>query len=59
MDDLQFYVLFNSISVISGQRVGDNESLCAMQPLLGLKRSVPEAGVEPGTARLGVKCLTY
>ena len=29
MDDLQFYVLFNSISVISGQCVDDNERLCA------------------------------
>ena len=28
MDDLQFYVLFNSISVISGRRVDDNERLC-------------------------------
>ena len=27
MDDLRFYVLFNSISVISGQWVGDNERL--------------------------------
>ena len=28
MDDLQFYVLFNSISVISGQWADDNERLC-------------------------------
>ena len=30
-DDLRFYVLFNSISVISGQWVDDNERLCAME----------------------------
>ena len=27
MDDLRFYVLFNSISVISGQCLDDNERL--------------------------------
>ena len=32
-----FYFLFNSISVISGQCVGDNEWLCAMEPHLRLK----------------------
>ena len=32
MDDLIFYVLFKSISVISGHWVDDNESLCAMDP---------------------------
>ena len=33
MDNLQFYVLFNSISVISGQWVNDDEKLCAMELL--------------------------
>ena len=28
MDDLLFYVLFNSISVISGRCLDDNERLC-------------------------------
>ena len=37
MDDLQFYVLFISISVISGRWVDDNERQCAMEPCLGLK----------------------
>ena len=32
MDDLGFYILSNSISVISGEWVGDNERLCAMEP---------------------------
>ena len=31
MDGLLFYVLFNSISVISGKWEVDNERLCAMQ----------------------------
>ena len=34
MDDLRFYVLFNSISVISGRRADDNERLYAMEPHL-------------------------
>ena len=32
-DDLRFYVLFNSISVISGPWADDNERLCAMEPI--------------------------
>ena len=35
MDDLYFYILFNSISVISGQWVDGNERLCAVQPVYG------------------------
>ena len=31
MNELRFYVLFNSISVISGRWVGDNEILRAME----------------------------
>ena len=31
MDDLRFYVLFNSISVISGRCSDDDERLCAME----------------------------
>ena len=31
MDDLRFYVLFNSISVISGRWLAVNERLCAME----------------------------
>ena len=37
MDDLRFYVLFNSISVISGQWA-DDERLFAMEPHLRLRR---------------------
>ena len=38
MDDLRFYVLFNSISVISGQCLDDNERLCAMELRLRMRR---------------------
>ena len=38
MEDLRFYVLFNSTLVISGQWTGDNERLCAMEPHLQLRR---------------------
>ena len=40
MDDLRFYVLFNSISVISGQCSddNDNERLFAMELRLRLRR---------------------
>ena len=50
MDGLQFYVLFNSISVISGRWADDNERLCAMDPRLRLKKSPPRAGIVPETA---------
>ena len=33
-DDLRFYVLFNSISVITGRWADDNKRLCAMEPSL-------------------------
>ena len=45
MDDLRFYVLFNSISVISGRWADENERLCAMEPRLRVKRSSPHAGI--------------
>ena len=38
MDDLLFYILFNSVSVISGRWEVDNERLCAMELCLGLRR---------------------
>ena len=37
MDDLRSYVLFNSISVISGGLADDYERLCAMEPRLRLR----------------------
>ena len=38
MDDMRFYVLFNSISAISGRWKVDNEMLCAMELRLWLRR---------------------
>ena len=37
MDGLHFYILFNTISVISGQWEGDNEQLCAMESVKDVK----------------------
>ena len=48
MDDLQFYVSFNSISVISGQRTDDNERLCAMEPRLQFRKFRLEQGSNLG-----------
>ena len=44
MDDLRFYVLFNSNSVISGRCLDDNERLCAMELRLRLRRFHLECG---------------
>ena len=38
MDDLRFYVLFNSISVIPVRGLDDNDRLCAMELRLRLRR---------------------
>ena len=38
MDDLQFYILFNSVSVLSEQWEVDNERLCAMELHYYLRR---------------------
>ena len=45
MDDLQFYDLYNSISVISERLEVENEKLCAMEPLLQLTRFCLERGL--------------
>ena len=58
-NEWQLYVLFNSSSVISRRWAGDNERLCATEPSLGLKRSLTQAGLKPGTARSVGQCLTY
>ena len=39
----QFYTLFNSIIVISGQWEGGNEGLCAVKHLLGSDTVTPKA----------------
>ena len=48
MDDLIFYVLFNSISVISGRCMDDNERLCAMERFTFEKIS-PRVKIELGS----------
>ena len=48
MDDLRFYVLFNSVSVISGRWADDSETLCAMEPRLRLRRFRLERGSNSG-----------
>ena len=45
-----FLVLFNSISVLSGRRSGDNERLCAIESPLRLERFPPSAGLERHTS---------
>ena len=59
MDDLWFYILFNSILVISGWRVGDNERLCAVELRLRLKRSSLQAELFPRTARSAGQRITH
>ena len=44
IDDLQYYVLFNSISVISGRWEVDNGWLCATELRLRLRRFRLEHG---------------
>ena len=44
MDDLRFYVLFNSVSVISGRWEVDNERLYAIELRLRLRRFRLERG---------------
>ena len=51
MDGLRFYVIFNSISVISGRWLADNERICAIEPLLRSIRFPPQARLESGIAR--------
>ena len=47
MDDLRFYVLFNSISVISGRCLDDNEAVCNGAPFMVEKISI-RVGIELG-----------
>ena len=59
MDDLQFYVLFNSISVISGRWADDNESLCAMEPRFLVEKILHQMELELATARSVGQRLTH
>ena len=59
MDDLRFYVLFNSISIIAGRLADDNKRLCAMEPSLRLRlrRLRLERGCNPKLLDLWASAL--
>ena len=59
LDDLPFYILFNRVSVVSRRCADDIERLCAMEPCLQLKRSLPQARLKPGTAGSVGQHLTH
>ena len=48
---LEIYILFNNISVISGQLEDNNERLCATETSLQLERFLPLVGLKPRTTR--------
>ena len=48
MDDLQFNILFISISVMSGPWVDDNERLCVMESYWSFRRFRFQQGSNPG-----------
>ena len=50
MNDLLFYILFNSISVIARRLEGDNERLCcAVEKMKKLQRFPPMGWLKPET----------
>ena len=51
MDDLRFYVLFNTISVISERWAKHNERLCANCTPFTIEKYAPQAGRELTIAR--------
>ena len=44
------YVLFNSVSVISGGWMAANERLCAVEPCLSLRRFQLKWGLKSGSS---------
>ena len=60
IDDLGFYVLFKSISVILGQWTCDNDKLCTIQPLLQFKNCRHRySNMGPLDQLLALNPLTY
>ena len=49
MYDFAFYIPFNSISVIAGQRKDEHGRFSAMKRHLGMERISPPVGFEPET----------
>ena len=58
-DGLQFYMLFNSISVISGGQVEIMKGCVQWNPIYDLKDSQPMIGQESGPARSTGQCFNY
>ena len=48
MDDLRFYIIFNSISVILGQWEDENERMCGMESSLQFRRCGLKRGSNSG-----------
>ena len=59
VDDLLFYIPFNSISVMLGQWVGHNEKMYVVEASLRLKRFPLQAELELGTARSACQGITH
>ena len=51
--------MYVCVYVCWGGGGGDNEKLCALEPLLLLKRFLPEADLEPRTTRSTGQCLIH
>ena len=45
MDELEFYVPFNNISVISGWWKDEHERLCVVKRRLGLEKNLASSGI--------------
>lgn len=58
MASLEFYLIFNSISVVAEQWESDNESLCSIKSRLRLEGFLLLAGLK-GSARLAGQRLLY
>ena len=48
-----FYIIYNSLSVISGGWLGDDERLCAVEPCLQSERLWSQADLDTGSVGLG------
>ena len=59
MDDLRFYVIFNSILVISGRWEDANNRLFEMDFPFTVEKISPRAGLKLGTARSVDQRLTH
>ena len=51
MDDDCDFTSFSAVFQSSGRWAGDNERLCAMEPIYEVEKISPRAGLESGMAR--------